>query len=73
MRELNKVNVHLRSPESWIPLPVLLRSLEEAQRVVLPAGEDGYIVGHAAHFGHRWWVVPDWFATAANLPAFTES
>ena len=23
-------------------------------------------------FGHRWWVVPDWFATAANLPSFAE-
>jgi hypothetical protein len=70
LRTLTGINTSQRSPEGWIPLPLILRGLTEAQRIAVRVGDDRYLIGHAVHSGMRWWMVPDWLAKAVDLPKF---
>lgn len=73
MRTLQGINTRRRSPEGWVPLPLLIRALEEGQRIALDVGGQRYIVGHAVRHSARWWLVPDWRTDAANLRFYEDS
>jgi hypothetical protein len=73
LRILAGIDTSNRSNENWIPLPLVLRGLAEAQRIAVQVGPDKYLIGHAVHSGLRWWMVPDWLARAADLPKYAES
>ena len=60
MRTLPHIDSGARNSEGWVALPLLLRGLEEAQRVVVETANGRYIVGHTVRPGFRWWLVPDW-------------
>lgn len=66
MRTLTQVDSSARNPEGWVALPLLIRGLEEAQRVIVETNGGRYIVGHAVRTGLRWWFVPDWRVDDAN-------
>lgn len=73
MRTITGINTHQRSPEGWVPLPVLVSALEEGQRVALELDGECYIVGHTVYLGARWWLVPDWRTDATSLHRYEES
>lgn len=60
MRTLSRIESSARNNEGWIELPLLIRGLEEAQRVVVETTAGRLIVGHTVRWGIRWWFVPDW-------------
>lgn len=60
MRTLTRIDSGARNSEGWVALPLILRGLEEAQRVVVETTRGRYIVGHTVRAGLRWWFVPDW-------------
>jgi hypothetical protein len=60
MRTLSRIDSSTRNNEGWIELPLLIRGLEEAQRVVVETTRGRHIVGHTVRAGIRWWFVPDW-------------
>jgi hypothetical protein len=60
MRTISRIDSSARNAEGWVALPLLLRGLEEAQRVVVETTNGRYIVGHTVRSGLRWWFVPDW-------------
>jgi hypothetical protein len=60
MRTLSRIDSSARNFEGWIELPLLIRGLEEAQRVVVETTAGRFIVGHTVRSGIRWWFVPDW-------------
>jgi hypothetical protein len=60
MRTLSRIDSSSRNHEGWIELPLLIRGLEEAQRVVVETTAGRFIVGHTVRWGIRWWFVPDW-------------
>jgi hypothetical protein len=60
MRTLSRIESSARNREGWIELPLLIRGLEEAQRVVVETTAGRCIVGHTVRSGIRWWFVPDW-------------
>jgi len=66
MRTLSRIDSTSRNHEGWVALPLLLRGLEEAQRVVVETTNGRYIVGHTVRSGIRWWFVPDWRVDDAN-------
>jgi hypothetical protein len=60
MRTLSRIESSARNREGWIELPLLIRGLQEAQRVVVETTAGRFIVGHTVRSGIRWWFVPDW-------------
>ena len=66
MRTLTRIESSVRNCEGWVALPLLIRGLEEAQRVVVETTHGRYIVGHTVRAGFRWWFVPDWRVDDAN-------
>jgi hypothetical protein len=60
MRTLSRIESNARNQQGWIELPLLIRGLEEAQRVVVETTAGRLIVGHTVRSGIRWWFVPDW-------------
>lgn len=70
MRNLAGIDTSKRSPEGWVPLPLLIRGLEEAERVTVQIGPDRFLVGHTVRDGARWFFVTDWRAAGADLARF---
>jgi len=69
MRVLNRIDTHARSHEGWVALPLLIRGLEEGQRVAVETAGRRYLIGHAVRTSLRWWFVPDWHTDSAeDLP-----
>jgi hypothetical protein len=74
MRTLSRIDSSARNFEVCIELPLLIRGLEEAQRVVVETTAGRYIVGHTVRSGIRWWFVPDWRVDdPEHLPLFEVS
>ena len=74
MRTISGIDSSARNREGWVALPLLLRGLEEAQRVVVETTKGRYIVGHTVRSGIRWWFVPDWLVRdPADLPLYEVS
>jgi hypothetical protein len=72
MRTLSRIDSSARNYEGWIELPLLIRGLEEAQRVVVETTAGRFIVGHTVRWGIRWWLVPDWLVRDPNDLALYE-
>jgi hypothetical protein len=60
MRTLSRIDSNARNCQGWVALPLLIRDLEEAQRVMVETTGGRYMVGHTVRSGIRWWFVPDW-------------
>jgi hypothetical protein len=72
MRTLSRIDSSARNHEGWIELPLLIRGLEEAQRVVVETMAGRLIVGHTVRSGIRWWFVADWLVRDPNDLALYE-
>ncbi len=59
-RRFTGIDTTRRNREGWVALPLLIRGLEEARRVVVETNQGRFIVGHTVHSGARWWLIPDW-------------
>ena len=71
MRTLTRIDTRARSNEGWVALPLLVRGLEEGQRVALETAGRRYLIGHAVRMNLRWWFVVDWGADDADdLPLY---
>lgn len=74
MRTLSRIDSSTRNREGWIALPLLIRGLEEGQRVVVETTRGRYIVGHTVRSGLRWWFVSDWrVRDVSDLPLYEVS
>ena len=73
MRTLTGINHHRRSTEGWIQLPLVIRGLEESERVALDIGGSRYIVGHVTRSRFLWWLIPDWRTNASDLHRYEVS
>jgi hypothetical protein len=74
MRTVSDIDSSRRNREGWVELPLLIRGLEEAQRVVVETTAGRLIVGHTVRSGIRWWFVPDWRVDdPADLPLYEVS